>query len=69
MEINLDKMTTETRNPDTMELDRMSPLEVVTAMNREDAKVPAAIAPVLPQIANVVEWAIASLEAGGACST
>ena len=58
-------MTTETRNPDTMELDRMSPLEVVTAMNREDAKVPAAIAPVLPQIANVVEWAIASLEAGG----
>ncbi len=65
MEINLDKMTTETRNPDTMELDRMSPLEVVTAMNREDAKVPAAIAPVLPQIANVVEWAIASLEAGG----
>lgn len=65
MEINLDKMTTETRNPDTMELDRMSPLEVVTAMNREDAKVPAAIAPVLPKIANVVEWAIASLEAGG----
>jgi N-acetylmuramic acid 6-phosphate etherase len=65
LEINLDKMTTETRNPDTMELDRMSPLEVVTAMNREDAKVPAAIAPVLPQIANVVEWAIASLEAGG----
>ena len=65
MEINLDKMTTETRNPDTMELDRMSPLEVVTAMNREDAKVPSAIAPVLPKIANVVEWAIASLEAGG----
>ena len=65
MEINLDKMTTETRNPDTMELDRMSPLEVVTAMNREDAKVPAALAPVLPQSANVVEWAIASLEAGG----
>ena len=65
MEINLESMTTETRNPDTMELDRMSPLEVVTAMNREDAKVPAAIAPQLPNIAKVVEWAIAALEAGG----
>lgn len=69
MEINLDKMTTETRNPDTMELDRMSPLEVVTAMNREDAKVPAAIAPVLPQIANVVEWPSPLWRPAAACST
>ncbi len=65
MSLNLDKMTTETRNPHTMELDVMSPLEVVAAMNREDAKVPEAIRPVLPQIAQVVEWAIASIEAGG----
>lgn len=43
----------------------MTPLEVVSAMNREDAKVPAAIEPQLPNIAKVVEWAIASLEAGG----
>ena len=64
MDINLEKMTTETRNPDTMNLDQMTPLEVVTAMNREDAKVPAAIAPVLPQIAEVVGWATAALEAG-----
>ena len=65
MGINLESMTTETRNPDTMDLDRMTALEVVTAMNREDAKVPAAIAPQLPNIAQVAEWAIASLEAGG----
>ena len=32
-------MTTETRNPNTMDFDIMSPLEVVTAMNREDEKV------------------------------
>jgi len=63
--INLESMTTETRNPDTMDLDRMTALEVVTAMNREDAKVPAAIAAQLPSIAQVAEWAIASLEAGG----
>ena len=65
MSLNLDKMTTETRNPSTMELDTMTPLEVVTAMNREDANVPAAIQPILPQIARVVEWAIQSVEAGG----
>ncbi len=65
MSLNLDKMTTETRNPSTVELDTMSPLEVVSIMNREDAKVPEAIKPVLPQIAQIVEWAIQAVEAGG----
>ncbi|MBD5084874.1 MAG: N-acetylmuramic acid 6-phosphate etherase [Clostridiales bacterium] len=65
MSLDLNKMTTETRNPNTMNLDVMTPLEVVTAMNNEDAKVPAAIRPVLPQIAQVVEWAIQAVEAGG----
>lgn len=65
MKLNLQKMTTETRNQNTMNLDTMTPLEVVTAMNREDAKVPKAIEPLLPEIAQAVEWAIASLEAGG----
>lgn len=63
--MDLSHMTTETRNPSTMELDTMTPLEVVTAMNNEDAKVPAAIRPVLPQIAQVAERAIAAIEAGG----
>ena len=47
-------MMTETRNPDTMDLDEMSALEIVTAMNREDRKVPAGIEPALPQIAATV---------------
>ena len=51
MDLNLDAMTTETRNQATMDLDTMTPLEVVTAMNREDAKVPQAIHSQLPQIA------------------
>ena len=63
MSLDLKKMSTETRNPNTMELDRMSPLELVTVMNREDRKVPQAIEPALPQIAQAVEWAIASIEA------
>lgn len=63
--LKLDTMTTETRNKDTIHLDTMTPLEIVTAMNREDARVPQAIGLVLPQIAQVVEWGVASLSAGG----
>lgn len=37
MGLNLSGMTTETRNPRTMQLDQMSPLEIVTVMNEEDA--------------------------------
>ena len=65
MKLNLHKMTTETRNQSTWNLDTMTPLEVVTAMNQEDAKVPQAIAPQLPRIAQAVEWAIEALESGG----
>lgn len=65
MELNLSRMTTEKRNPNSLNLDTMTPLEVVTVMNREDASVPQAISAHLPQIAQVVEWAIAALKAGG----
>ena len=65
MSLNLKNMSTETRNQNTMNLDIMSPLEVVTVMNQEDAKVPAAITPALPNIAQCVTWAIESVEAGG----
>ena len=65
MSLNLNNMSTESRNPNTMDLDTMTPLEIVTVMNREDATVPAAIAPVLPTIAQCVTWAIESIEAGG----
>ena len=65
MSLNLKNMSTETRNQNTMNLDIMSPLEVVTVKNQEDAKVPAAITPDLPNIAQCVTWAIESIEAGG----
>ena len=65
MSLNLKNMSTETRNQNTMNLDIMSPLEVVTVMNQEDARVPEAIKPALPNIAQCVTWAIQSIEAGG----
>ena len=57
MELNLTGMTTERRNPRTMQLDTMSELEIVTVMNEEDARVPLAIAKKLPQIAQAAHWA------------
>jgi len=63
--IDLTKLVTETRNPNTMELDQMTPLELVTVMNQEDLNVVAGVKEVLPQVTQAIEWAVSSLEAGG----
>lgn len=65
MELNLNTMTTESRNPNTMQMDTMSALEIVTVMNREDEKVPQAIRACLPQIAKCAELAGEILRGGG----
>lgn len=58
-------MVTESRDPDTMNLDQMNPLEIITVMNNEDRKIADAIQPWLPKISKIVEWAIESLDNGG----
>lgn len=54
-------MTTETRNQSAMNLDQMTPLEIVTAMNAEDKKVPVAIEKVLPQLMPTAKKRLAKL--------
>jgi N-acetylmuramic acid 6-phosphate etherase len=61
----LKKLGTERRNRATENLDQMSTLEVVAAMNREDAVVPRAIQRALPQIAKAVDAIAASFAKGG----
>ena len=63
--IDLAKLTTESRNPRTMNLDEMSPLQLVSVMNQEDLHVVSAVKAVLPQIATAVQWAKEALEVGG----
>lgn len=63
--MDLNQMMTESRNPNTMDLDQMSALEIVTAMNREDHKVPEAIQAILPQIAATVEMVETAFRNGG----
>ena len=65
MAIDLSKLSTEARNPETMNLDQMTPLEIATTMNREDAKAVASVTEVLPQIAQAIAWATEALKSGG----
>jgi N-acetylmuramic acid 6-phosphate etherase len=61
----LKKMTTETPNTASENLDCMSALEIVTLMNQEDAKIAPAIKSQLPAIAKAVDLCVSSLEKGG----
>ncbi|MEG0854448.1 MAG: N-acetylmuramic acid 6-phosphate etherase [Angelakisella sp.] len=63
--LDLTGMTTEERNKSSMNLDTKSALEIVTLMNNEDTTVPQAVSLMLPQIAQVAEYAAASLRSGG----
>lgn len=63
--MDLKKFTTETRNQNTMNLDQMTPLEIVTVMNMEDRNVPLAIEKCLPQIAELVSAVENAFNNGG----
>ena len=61
----LKELSTERRNRASLNLDRMSALEIVTIMNREDAVVPRAIRQVLPAIAESVDRIAECFSKGG----
>lgn len=63
--IDLSKLITESRNPDTMNLDEMTPCEIAKAMNNEDKNVVKAIEEVLEEVAIAIEWTTKSLSEGG----
>jgi N-acetylmuramic acid 6-phosphate etherase len=58
-------LSTESRNPDTQNLDTMTTREILEAMNREDRKVPEVLAAAIPQIEQVVERVVQALSKGG----
>ena len=63
--IDLSVLVTESRNKETMGLDQMTPLEIVTVMNREDGKAVEAVEEVLPQIAQAIALCTDSLKQNG----
>lgn len=65
MERSLRTLETEKVNPATAEIDLMSPLEIVQAINAEDAKVAQAVEQVSPQIALAIAAIAERLRRGG----
>jgi N-acetylmuramic acid 6-phosphate etherase len=61
----LAELGTESRNAETMALDRMSTREILEAMQHEDRTVAEIVANALPQIAQAVELVAAALASGG----
>ena len=61
----LSTLITEQRNPNSMQVDSLSALEIVQLMNQEDKQVPLAIEKCLPQIAQAVECIVAAFQQGG----
>jgi len=61
----LNALSTETRNPRSMDLDQMNPLEIVTLMNDEDNKVIEGVKAQLPNIAKGVEAMADTIRHGG----
>ncbi|GAA3232180.1 N-acetylmuramic acid 6-phosphate etherase [Actinocorallia longicatena] len=57
-------LPTERRNPRTLDVDELPTLEVLRRINAEDERVPAAVAEVLPQVAELAELAVEALRAG-----
>lgn len=65
MEINIEKLVTEERNINTMNIDNVSTEEMIKMINEEDKKVAEAVEKVIPDIANAVDKIAEKLMNGG----
>ncbi len=64
-DVDLTQLSTEARNPRSQDLDALSTLELVTAMNEEDRRVAVAVEAQLPRIAAAVDAIAARMHKGG----
>lgn len=63
--LNLKSLTTESRNQNTLDIDRVSTIEMVKKINDEDKKVAEAVEKELPQIAVAIDEIVERLKKGG----
>ncbi|MBY6273211.1 MAG: N-acetylmuramic acid 6-phosphate etherase, partial [Bacillaceae bacterium] len=61
----LEQLTTEKRNPNTMDIDQMSIKEILQIMNKEDQSVPIAINKEIDKIESAIQMVIDSFRRGG----
>ena len=55
-DLKLDKLTTESRNLNTSNIDKVSTLEMVKIINNEDKKVAEAVEKEIPKIAQAIDY-------------
>lgn len=65
MDVELKKISTESRNLNTRQIDRVSTEEILTLINNEDATVAMAVKEAIPQITKVVDLVYESFLNGG----
>ena len=65
MSVNLKKISTESRNKNTMDIDRVSTLEILEKINNEDKTIAFAVEKALPAIATVVDKVYETFLNGG----
>ena len=63
--IDLEKLTTESRNENTLDIDKVSTLEMVKKINDEDKKVALAVESELPKIAEAIDEIVNRMHKGG----
>ncbi len=64
-QIDLNGLSTEKRNPETMNLDEMEIEDILAVMNREDEKVVRIVGGVLPKVAEIIGFTTESLKRNG----
>lgn len=64
-DLKLDKLTTESRNLSTSNIDKVSTLEMVKIINNEDKKVAEAIEKEIPKIAQAIDFIVERMKKGG----
>lgn len=65
MKENLEILTTESRNMDSMHIDTASPMEILRILNEQDQLVALAVNKVLPDVEAAVQYVVASFQKGG----
>lgn len=65
MNVNIKNISTEKRNPNTMDIDRVSTIEILKKINNEDKTVPLAVEKALSQIAQLVDVIVDAFNEGG----
>lgn len=64
MNIKRNELITEKQNPHSMDIDKLSTLEILELINKEDSLIPSAVQKAISEIEKVVEFAVTALKNG-----